>query len=327
MTISQVAKICDISTRTLRYYEEVGLIESIKKDGYAYRTYDEMNIKKLRQILILRKLRIKLKDISSIVNNQNIDEMLQILNNCLNSVNDEMEALEVLKNAYVQMIRSIELKNMSIPDFEYDELNEIVTLIQNLPENSSKFNTDKNSIYSLEKADELISKLKDNDVRIIYLPEYTVASAHYIGTNPEEISQTMLDKFVCNSNLAYDKQDIRLFGFNNPSPAQVSEKYGYEYWITIPDNLEVPSPLTKKFFSGGLYAAHTIRMGDFHEWMLLDEWVTNSDEYEKDVREPLGMNGSLEEHLNAFSYYRATKEMPQFMQVDLLLPIRMKGSV
>jgi DNA-binding transcriptional MerR regulator len=57
-------------------YEEVGLIESIKKDGYAYRTYDEKNIKKLRQILILRKLRIKLKDISSIVNNQNIDEML-----------------------------------------------------------------------------------------------------------------------------------------------------------------------------------------------------------------------------------------------------------
>jgi len=153
------------------------------------------------------------------------------------------------------------------------------------------------------------------------------ASVHYIGNNPEDISKTMMDKFVYNSNLAYKKQDIRLFGFNNPSPSQMNEKYGYEYWITIPDDLDVPPPLTKKYFAGGLYAAHSIKMGDFQEWSLLDMWVTNSEEYEKEVREPLGMNGSLEEHLNAFSFYRTTKEKAQFTQLDLLLPIRMKESV
>ncbi len=31
----------NISTRTLRYYEQIGLIESVKKEDYAYRTYDE----------------------------------------------------------------------------------------------------------------------------------------------------------------------------------------------------------------------------------------------------------------------------------------------
>ena len=68
-TISQVSKIYKISTRTLRYYEEIGLIESLKKEGYAYRTYDDEVIKRLKQIIILRKLRLSLKEIEQILKN------------------------------------------------------------------------------------------------------------------------------------------------------------------------------------------------------------------------------------------------------------------
>lgn len=31
----------DLSARTLRYYEDMGLIQSIRSDDYAYRLYDE----------------------------------------------------------------------------------------------------------------------------------------------------------------------------------------------------------------------------------------------------------------------------------------------
>ena len=48
----------DISARTLRYYEDMGLIESSRSDGYAYRMYDERAVKRLEQILILRRLNI-----------------------------------------------------------------------------------------------------------------------------------------------------------------------------------------------------------------------------------------------------------------------------
>lgn len=37
-TISQVSKSFNISTRTLRYYEQIGLIKSEKINDYAYRT-------------------------------------------------------------------------------------------------------------------------------------------------------------------------------------------------------------------------------------------------------------------------------------------------
>lgn len=57
-TLSQISKFFHLSTRTLRYYEQIGLIQSEKKDVYAYRVYSEDTIKRLQQIVILRKLRI-----------------------------------------------------------------------------------------------------------------------------------------------------------------------------------------------------------------------------------------------------------------------------
>ncbi len=39
-TISQVSKDFSISTRTLRYYEQIGLITAVRKEDFAYRVYD-----------------------------------------------------------------------------------------------------------------------------------------------------------------------------------------------------------------------------------------------------------------------------------------------
>ena len=68
--ISKVSKIYGVSTRTLRYYEQLGLIKSSKLPDYAYRAYDEEAISRLRQILVLRKLRIPLKPYGQILETQ-----------------------------------------------------------------------------------------------------------------------------------------------------------------------------------------------------------------------------------------------------------------
>ena len=67
ITVSAVTRQLKVSTRMLRYYEQLGLIRSCRKDGYAYRMYDETAVVRLRQILILRKLRIPLKQIQRIL--------------------------------------------------------------------------------------------------------------------------------------------------------------------------------------------------------------------------------------------------------------------
>ena len=46
-TISQVSRALSVSTRALRYYEEMGLIHSRRIEGYAYRVYDEDTVRRL----------------------------------------------------------------------------------------------------------------------------------------------------------------------------------------------------------------------------------------------------------------------------------------
>lgn len=64
--IHEVSVQYGITARALKYYEDMGLIQSTKSNDYAYRLYDENAIKRLEQILILRKLNIKIKDIQRI---------------------------------------------------------------------------------------------------------------------------------------------------------------------------------------------------------------------------------------------------------------------
>jgi len=41
----------DISARTLRYYEDMGLISSVRMDDYAYRLYSESGNKMYRRYI------------------------------------------------------------------------------------------------------------------------------------------------------------------------------------------------------------------------------------------------------------------------------------
>lgn len=101
--MSELIKIRDISTkynvsaRTLRYYEDMGLIASIRKDDYAYRLYDDEAIKRLEQILILRKLNISVKDIQRIFSTSGAELVLEILENKVNSIDEEVSLLHELK--------------------------------------------------------------------------------------------------------------------------------------------------------------------------------------------------------------------------------------
>ena len=51
--IKDVSNKYDVTARTLRYYEDMGLITSSRSEDYAYRLYDERAIERLEQILIL----------------------------------------------------------------------------------------------------------------------------------------------------------------------------------------------------------------------------------------------------------------------------------
>ena len=159
-------------------------------------------------------------------------------------------------------------------------------------------------------------------VRIVTLPSMTVAACRFVGENPETVTGEMLDAFVLSHGLLNSKPDLRHFGFNAPNPMDESGFHGYERWVTIPDDMEVPAPLVKKHFDGGTFAALKIVMGDFDEWGRLDAWVRESSDYEPNImiREGGYMDGIYEEHLDYAKY--VTVEGGEVAELDLLYAVR-----
>ena len=108
-TISQVSKLFGISTRTLSYYEQIGIIEASKKDDYAYRVYDIDTITRLRQIIILRKLRIPLKQIAEILLSSDAVVAINAFEQSLLEVEDEIAVLSTIRSITKAFIERLNL--------------------------------------------------------------------------------------------------------------------------------------------------------------------------------------------------------------------------
>ncbi len=324
MTISEVSKSFNVSTRTLRYYEQLGLLASQRMEDYAYRVYDESVVRRLQQIIVLRKLRIPLKQIALILENTKSDLILSIFQENISELDGEILALSTIRDILRMFVSRLDKDLQETVRLDLLEDDDIIKVMDALSLSRTNFK-EEFSVNELNKANETLRKLKN--VRMLLLPPCTVASYHYIGENPEETVGAVLDKFIRDSKLYEIKPDARMFGFNHPNPSKDRPFYGYESWVTIPEDLEVPEPLVKKKFDGGLYGAHTIKFGDFHEWKFLCEWAENNDKYAPNYSE-LGeeiMGGCLEEHLNwVYSSHMGWPEDGIDGLLDLLVPVKLK---
>lgn len=323
-TVTEVSQSLGLSTRMLRHYEELGLVESQRREGYAYRVYDENAVRRLRQIIILRKLRIPLRSVKLILDDPSSQAAIAVFQRKLSELDDEMGALGAIRNILGELLAVLEGRywlpagNVLLGD------EQLLGLVETLAVPNLKIDEERaKKMEDLNRAEENAAKLKD--VRIVHLPAATVASARYFGPDPEDHAGRMIADFA-RENKLWEKCDVRQYGFNSPNPPPEGGEYGYEFWVTIPDDMDVPAPLVKKQFKGGTYAAHCIQMGNFHEWDWLFKWAYESAEYEiAGSGTPDDMYGCLEEHLNFYDHIQETAEgEPQISQLDLLIPVRKK---
>jgi len=315
-----------VSTRMLRHYEQLGLLPSLKKDEYAYRAYDERSIARLQQIIVLRKLRIPLKQIGAIFAGADsaLETALEVFMQNVKEIEGEITALSTMRtilNSFIDELRrasGISLKTVLLSD------KAMVSALNSLSLTKINFK-EQRSMDDLNKASAALQKLRI--VRIVQLPPFTVASYHFVGKDPEATVGDVVAKIIKDIKLYEIKPDARMFGFNRPNPSPDREHHGYEDWVTIPDDMDVPAPLVKKRFPGGLYAVHAIKFGDFHEWGDLAKWVQGSDKYEPNYP-PEGeeiMNGGLEEHLNwVYANHLGWPEEWLDGCMDLYLPVKLK---
>ena len=322
LTVTDVSRSLGLSTRMLRYYEEQGLIESGRAEGYAYRMYDQEAVRRLRQVIVLRRLRIPLREVKLILDDPSAQWAIYVFQQKLSELGTELESLGALRDVIGELLGSLKSRYwLPAGDVLLDEDISAV-----LPALTNSYELEKERARKMENLQKAEENMKLTDVRIVHLPAATVAAARYFGPDPEDHAGLMIADFT-REHMLWKTGDVRLYGFNSPNPPPEGGEYGYEFWVTIPDDMDVPEPLEKKRLEGGTYAAHAIKMGDFHEWQWLFKWANESEEYEiAGSGTPEDMYGCLEEHLTFYGHIQETTEgEPEIPQLDLLIPVRKKG--
>lgn len=305
LRIGEAAKMFDISNRTLRYWEEEGILNSTRTEN-GYRFYDDENTTRIKQIVLLRKLRMPIADIERMFISDDFNVAIDALINHLENLKQEVVVLDSLTVLIEKLIQHIKAEKSLTQVFSYLEMQEVSTFSE--LEDAFQILLSERNIYMLA------NQLKD--VRIVRLPAMTVASYRAESETPEKDCFDVMNKFVLENSL-HKKSGFRHFGFNNPSPSENNPVYGYEIWVAIPADFDVPKHLVKKQFEGGLYASITTKMGEIGErWKQLYNWVKNSDKYDVDFNIPW-----LEECID-FETFISGDENAQ--QLDLLEPIMLK---
>jgi DNA gyrase inhibitor GyrI len=152
----------------------------------------------------------------------------------------------------------------------------------------------------------IMSKFK---VRIEQLDPMRVVVFRGYSQTPEMEAHEHAVAFAKEKGLIAEDNCLKTFGFNKPAPwVTKGEEYGYELWLVVDSDMDVPPYLMVKEFPGAKCAVTSIKkLADIGAaWEYLYEWVENSEDYEhahmEGLEEVLSPLGTLAEDL-AFNLY------------------------
>lgn len=105
-TTGELAKLCDVTVRTVQYYDSRGILIPSELSEGGRRLYSENDLKRMQIICFLRDLDLRIDTISQILNEKHPEKVISLLieqqeDELSNEISDKQEKLEklrVLKN-------------------------------------------------------------------------------------------------------------------------------------------------------------------------------------------------------------------------------------
>jgi len=131
--ITELSTQLGLSSRSLRYYEQVGLIQSVRPAFEKYRFFDEANIERLKQIIVLRKMQIPIKDILRIYESESMGVVVETFVNRIRAIDDEIGALTELKRIvgdFLQTMLDNGITKISAIPLLYEEMDKQLGLME-----------------------------------------------------------------------------------------------------------------------------------------------------------------------------------------------------
>lgn len=210
MTVSEFAKFHNINTRTLHYYDKIGLFSPMYIGENNYRYYSLQQSIELEFILMFRELGFSISNIKMYLEDCNPKNFLKIAEDRLDFINKEINKLNKLKSILENKKEILELStkvlNNSIEILEYKE-NYIVEVPFVFKEYNIEHILDKSKkIWQLEKfkvncgsyisLDKII-----NDDFSEYNGLFFPISNKFIDTDLEQFVVCLKGKYLCSYSI------------------------------------------------------------------------------------------------------------------------------
>ncbi len=158
-TVKDVSEITGISIRTLRYYDEIGLLKPTQLTEAGYRLYDNKALEKLQEIMFFRELEIPLIDIKRIMDNPNYDKEQALL-----AQKSLLEQKRNRLNGIIELITDV-MKGVNTMSFGAFSSEEVQKMVNHTLECMSKESLDEQvqKYGSMEKYREYLISGFDNE--------------------------------------------------------------------------------------------------------------------------------------------------------------------
>ena len=117
-SIGEIAQKLDMSQRTIRYYEEIGLLNSIKRVEGGRRIYTDEDLRRLKLIKRLKIMGMTLSEMQELEAMWTIEKssdkvlgrLLELMGNQLRRLDDRIADLNILRNEIVEYQKRIKSK-------------------------------------------------------------------------------------------------------------------------------------------------------------------------------------------------------------------------
>lgn len=117
-SIGEIAQKLEMSQRTIRYYEEIGLLNSIKRVEGGRRIYTDADLRRLKLIKRLKIMGMTLSEMQELEamwtieksNDKVLGRLLELMGNQLQRLDDRIADLNILRNEIIEYQNRIKSK-------------------------------------------------------------------------------------------------------------------------------------------------------------------------------------------------------------------------
>lgn len=236
----------NISSRSLRYYEQVGLIQCVRLDFEKYRYYDEANVERLKQIMVLRKMEMPIKDILRIYESADMSVVVETFVGRIRVIDKEVDALTELRavvNEFLQAMLQNGVTKISALPILYEQMEKRLNTLE------------RGKPVSYKELSALSDKLTEPvNPAIINLPSMRVLSSHP-KNNPQSSDPDGFWRWVQTQNiLPGEPGRHEQFEFQTDA--------GDVVLLRISEDFINDGEYSDYVFEGGLYAAANVYLDE-----------------------------------------------------------------